>query len=173
MGATHYTSPEYAAYFSSGGFSDLWPRPEYQDSAVNQYLGQIGITFNGLFNASGRAFPDVSAQGMNFEVYDKGVLGQFDGTSCAAPVFSAIVSLLNDARLRNNQSTLGFLNPWLYGAGRSGLNDITDGSSTGCRSSNGGPSIPYASWNATQGWDPVTGLGTPDFSKLKDIALSL
>jgi len=32
--------------------------------------------------------------------------------------------------------------------------------------------IPYASWNATVGWDPVTGLGTPDFAKLKQVALA-
>lgn len=28
------------------------------------------------------------------------------------------------------------------------------------------PYVPYASWNATTGWDPVTGLGTPDYGKL-------
>jgi tripeptidyl-peptidase-1 len=28
------------------------------------------------------------------------------------------------------------------------------------------PFVPYASWNATKGWDPVTGHGTPDFKKL-------
>ena len=34
-----------------------------------------------------------------------------------------------------------------------------------------GGKIPFASWNATVGWDPVTGLGTPDFQKLKALAL--
>jgi tripeptidyl-peptidase I len=33
--------------------------------------------------------------------------------------------------------------------------------------------VPFASWNATQGWDPVTGLGTPNFHKLKQLVLSL
>lgn len=32
--------------------------------------------------------------------------------------------------------------------------------------------IPYASWNATVGWDPVTGLGTPNFEALKKLVLS-
>jgi tripeptidyl-peptidase I len=32
------------------------------------------------------------------------------------------------------------------------------------------PIVPYASWNATSGWDPVTGLGTPDFGKLLKIS---
>ena len=36
----------------------------------------------------------------------------------------------------------------------------------------GGSIIPYANWNATVGWDPVTGLGTPNFEKLKDLVLA-
>ena len=36
----------------------------------------------------------------------------------------------------------------------------------------GGGVIPYATWNATVGWDPVTGLGTPNFEKLKKLVLS-
>lgn len=31
-------------------------------------------------------------------------------------------------------------------------------------------SRPGASWNATTGWDPVTGHGTPDFGKLLKLA---
>jgi tripeptidyl-peptidase-1 len=33
--------------------------------------------------------------------------------------------------------------------------------------------IPYATWNATVGWDPATGLGTLDFMKLKDFVLGV
>jgi tripeptidyl-peptidase-1 len=51
------------------------------------------------------------------------------------------------------------------------MNDIVDGGSTGCsgRSIYSGlptPFVPYASWNATEGWDPVTGHGTPDFEQM-------
>ncbi|EYE90510.1 S53 family peptidase [Aspergillus ruber CBS 135680] len=179
VGATEKMAPEQATYFSSGGFSDLFPRPKYQDAAVSSYLQTLGSRYQGLYNGSNRAFPDVSAQGTNFAVYDKGRLGQFDGTSCSAPAFSGIIALLNDVRLQNNKPVLGFLNPWLYGAGSKGLNDVVHGGSTGCDGqerfagkANGSPVVPYASWNATQGWDPVTGLGTPDFGKLKDLALS-
>ncbi|PWY93922.1 subtilisin-like protein [Aspergillus sclerotioniger CBS 115572] len=180
VGATSKTTPEEAVYFSSGGFSDYWARPSYQDTAVETYLNSIGSKFSGLFNASGRAFPDVAAQGMNYAVYDKGVLGQFDGTSCSAPTFSGIVGLLNDARLRAGQPVLGFLNPFLYGVGQDALNDIVSGGSLGCDgrnrfggTPNGSPVVPWASWNATPGWDPVTGLGTPDFEKLKGVALEV
>jgi tripeptidyl-peptidase-1 len=103
------------------------------------------------------------------------------GTSAAAPVFAGIVGLLNDARLRAGKSPLGFLNPFLYTLGYTALNDITGGSSYGCgginpqsdRHVNGSLIIPGAHWNATEGWDPVTGLGTPDFQKLKDLVLLL
>jgi len=178
VGATTGNAPEKAVYFSSGGFSDLWDRPSYQDAAVSSYLQNLGNKQAGLFNAKGRAFPDVSAQGRNYAIYEKGMLTKVDGTSCASPAFAGIIALLNDARVRANQPTMGFLNPWLYGDGLAGLNDIVHGGSTGCSGnarfggpSNGGPVVPYASWNATQGWDPVSGLGTPDFAKLKNIAI--
>lgn len=172
VGATRHIAPESAAAFSSGGFSDLWPRPAWQDSAVKTYLNGLGDQFQGLFNASGRGFPDVAAQGVGFAVYDKGSLISLEGTSCSAPVFSGVVALLNDARLKANQSSLGFLNPWLYSAGYRGLNDIVDGGSSGCDGSKGGPVVPDAGWNATRGWDPVTGLGTPNFPALLKLALA-
>lgn len=79
-------------------------------------------------------------------------------------------------RLDNNQTVLGFLNPWLYALNGLGFTDIVDGGSNGCtgqnsRSGQATPYVPYASWNATPGWDPVTGLGTPLFDSLSQLAL--
>jgi len=97
-------------------------------------------------------------------------------TSAAAPVFAAIVSRLNAARLERGQGKMGFLNPWLYSLNNTGLMDIVDGGSVGCTgySDVGGPAsiVPHASWNATPGWDPVTGLGTPDLNTLIKVACS-
>lgn len=88
-----------------------------------------------------------------------------------------MITLLNDARIEAKKAPLGFLNPWLYSNAASALNDVTVGGSTGCDgnarfggAANGGPVVPYASWNATQGWDPVTGLGTPNFEAMKKAA---
>ena len=72
---------------------------------------------------------------------------------------------------------MGFLNPWIYSVGYKGLTDITTGGNTGCTGADyftGEPTplVPYAGFNATVGWDPVTGYGTPLFDKLKDLALS-
>lgn len=69
---------------------------------------------------------------------------------------------------------MGFLNPWLYSINQTGFADIVDGGSTGCtgKSESGGRAsfVPYASWNATAGWDPATGLGTPFFNTLVKVA---
>ncbi|KAL7623014.1 Tripeptidyl-peptidase sed2 [Parahypoxylon ruwenzoriense] len=172
VGGTVGVEPERAVSFSSGGFSDIFPRPRYQEKAVAAYLDRIGDTFQGLYNPTGRGFPDVAAQGRNFSVVTKGRLIKVGGTSASAPAFAAIVSLLNNARIKGGGTPLGFLNPWLYSdAVNGGLTDIVLGGSKGCtgRDMYSGlpvPIIPGAGWNATKGWDPVTGLGTPLFDKL-------
>lgn len=33
------------------------------------------------------------------------------------------------------------------------------------------PVVPGAGWTAVKGWDPASGLGTPRFDKLKEIAV--
>ncbi|KAK8018040.1 hypothetical protein PG991_007230 [Apiospora marii] len=179
VGGTVGVEPESAAEFSSGGFSDIWPRPAYQETPVGIYLQNLGDQWAGLYNQSGRGFPDVAAQAEHFLIVDRYTMRPVSGTSASAPTFAAIISLLNNARMKNGLSPMGFLNPWLYSSARGGggLTDITTGGSVGCTgwSSSSGlptPYVPYASWNATQGWDPVTGLGTPLFDVLLPLALA-
>ncbi|KAI9710709.1 MAG: vesicle formation at the endoplasmic reticulum [Bogoriella megaspora] len=156
--------PEVAVEFSSGGFSERFARPSYQNSAVSSYLTKVGNNFTGFFNPQGRGFPDVAAEGQSFIVQNKGTRISVGGTSASSPTFAGIISLINGARLAAGSPPLGFLNPWLYDAGTaSGFNDITTGRSTGCTNT---PVIRGASWNATAGWDAVTGLGTPNFPNL-------
>ncbi|KAL8757953.1 MAG: hypothetical protein Q9184_004074 [Pyrenodesmia sp. 2 TL-2023] len=175
VGGTYHVQPEVAVAFSSGGFSDRFPRPAYQDAAVTTYLNSIGDTFKGLYNPNGRGFPDVAAQAYNFTVVDQGAEIRVGGTSASSPAFAGIVALLNGARLERGRKPLGFLNPFIYKYGYRGLTDIVDGGSKGCTgidiySGLPAPRIPGAGWNATKGWDPVTGYGTPIFPKL--LALS-
>lgn len=96
-------------------------------------------------------------------------------SSASAPAFAAIISLLNGARISSGQPPLGFLNPFIYEVGYEGLTDIVDGGSVGCfgrdfESGLEAPFVPFASWNATEGWDPVTGYGTPNFPKLLQLS---
>ncbi|KAI0437752.1 subtilisin-like protein [Xylaria telfairii] len=170
VGGTAGVEPERAVSFSSGGFSDIFSRPLYQELPVSKYVQSIGSTFAGLYNPRGRGFPDVAAQGSNFVVISQGSAIKVGGTSASAPAFAAVVSLLNNARLSKGLPPLGFLNPWLY-AHKDALTDIVDGGSKGCTgrdiySGLPAPHVPGAGWNATEGWDPVTGLGTPLFDKL-------
>ncbi|KAN0115995.1 Peptidase S8/S53 domain containing protein [Russula decolorans] len=153
--------PEVAAPFSGGGFSNYFARPDWQNATVQKYLDNLPSgQYQGLFNPAGRAYPDVSAQSRRFLIYFQGLAGLISGTSAAAPTFAGIVSLLNDANIAAGKPPLGFLNPMLYSIGVGGLNDITQGNAPGC----GTPGF-----SATTGWDPVTGLGTPNFAALKNI----
>merc|ERR1712070_600051 len=87
------------------------------------------------------------------------------GTSCASPTAGGIVALLNDVRMQAGQSSLGFLNPLIY-ENAAAFNDITTGSGQGCSFSGGG-------WPAKEGWDAVTGVGTPDYAKLAKVVADL
>lgn len=147
VGATTGTDPETAASFSAGGFSNIFSRPSFQDTAVSSYLTYLGSTYSGMYNTSGRAYPDVSTQGEDFIIGYEGDFYAVSGTSCASPTFASVIALLNDRLLAAGKSKLGWLNPFLYSTGASALTDITSGDNPGC-DTNG--------FSATTGWDPVS-----------------
>ncbi|GAB7358725.1 hypothetical protein MBLNU230_g3954t1 [Neophaeotheca triangularis] len=176
VGGTTGVKPERAVSFSSGGFSDRFARPAYQQTAVPAFLDLLGDRWQGLYNPSGRGFPDVAAQGYNFHVIDNGEEILVGGTSASSPVFAGIIALLNGERAKKGMSGLGFLNPWIYSRGYRGLTDVVDGRSSGCTGTDiytglPAPFVPGAGWDATVGWDPVTGLGTPDYLALRGLSL--
>ncbi|KAH6621631.1 peptidase S8/S53 domain-containing protein [Chaetomium sp. MPI-SDFR-AT-0129] len=168
VGGTTDPSDEHGTTFSSGGFSIYHEQPVWQKDAVGKYLDTIGDAYSPYFNRSGRGFPDVSAQSNRFVICNRAFFSGIGGTSAASPVIAGIVALLNAARKAQDQPPLGFLNPWLYN-NSAAFKDITIGSSYGCMAreeiGNYG-----AKWNTTEGWDPVTGLGTPLFDKLLEAA---
>ncbi|POR37257.1 Tripeptidyl-peptidase SED2 [Tolypocladium paradoxum] len=174
VGATESNGPESAMNFSSGGFSDYWPRPAWQEKAVSSYLAKHGKKWQGYYNPEGRGTPDVAAQGNAYVIVNHGKVAPAGGTSASAPVFASIVALLNDLRFQQGKPSMGFLNPWLYSIGDQGFTDITAGRSDGClgTSYSGAPApkVPGAGWDAVPGWDPVTGWGTPLFDRLKSLA---
>jgi len=163
VGATQNVAPERVAGFSGGGFSNYFAQPTYQTGAVASYLAKsAGSRFAQYFNKTGRAYPDVAAQGVNFMIVDKGAPTAVGGTSASSPTFAGVVALLNSARASKGIAPLGFLNPFLYRQAAA-FNDITVGTSVGCSA---GKVINGAGFAATTGWDAATGLGTPDFGKL-------
>merc|ERR1712196_267943 len=110
----------------------------------------------------GRGIPDVSLDGHAYAIVVGGLWGSVDGTSASAPSFAGMVSLMNARRKAAGLTTLGFLNPLLY-ANEDAFNDITIGDNR-CASVGW---LCCGGYDATVGWDPVTGLGTPDFRKLE------
>ncbi|TFK66563.1 tripeptidyl peptidase A [Pluteus cervinus] len=165
VGATDNVAPEVAVsrFFSGGGFSNYFSRPSYQDPTVPNFLSKLAPgTFEGLFNPNGRGFPDVSAQGDRFEIIVGGQAFLIGGTSASAPTVNGFISLLNDVRLSKGLPSLGFLNPFIYKKGFAGFTDILSGHNSGCGTTG---------FNVTKGWDPVTGFGTPNFGKLKELVL--
>jgi tripeptidyl-peptidase-1 len=148
-------------YASGSGFSNYFDRPSWQNKEVRTYLKNLGDTYKGLYNAKGRAYPDLSAQSLYFAYFYNGTEGVISGTSASAPLTSGIFSLINDALISQGKAPLGYLNPWLYKKGYKGLTDITSGFSYGCN---------VQGFPVTKGWDPVTGFGTPIFPKLVKLA---
>ncbi|KAH8980479.1 tripeptidyl peptidase A [Lactarius akahatsu] len=139
----------------------LFQRPSWREAAVTKFFESLPEgTYAGLFNSSGRASPDVSAQVESFRIFHQGRLAHGDGTSESAPSVAAFVAVLNDARIVAGKPSLGFLNPLIYALNGAGFNDITTGNTPGC----GTPGF-----NATTGWNSVTGFRTPDFEVLKEI----
>jgi len=97
-----------------------------------------------------------------------------DGTNCSSPIFATIIGILNQYQINRGKSKLGFLNPVLYQMycdESTILNDITIGNNwctedTCCpTNNNGGSNFGY---NATAGYDTLTGLGTPNVSKMME-----
>ncbi|KAJ6506592.1 subtilisin-like protein [Mycena sanguinolenta] len=157
VGGTTNVPPFAAALFSSGGFSNYFPTPSYQAADVAAYLASIGTLYDGLYNRSGRGFPDVSVASGSFLIeWRKGTL--VDGTSCASPVFASMIALVNDQLIAVGKPVLGFLNPFLYSlTGRAAFTDVISGHNPGCNTDG---------FSALTGWDPVTGRGTPQFDGL-------
>ncbi|KAI9431927.1 subtilisin-like protein [Lactarius indigo] len=159
VGGTTGDDPEKAADLSGGGFSKHFSRPPYQKNVVPAYIQSIGDQYQNRYNAKGRGLPDIAAQALGYVTISNGEIVYRQGTSCSTPTVAGIISLLNDYQLSHGKYPLGFLNPWLYGNALTGkgFNDITSGSNPGCDTDG---------FSATAGWDPVTGLGTPNFQKL-------
>jgi tripeptidyl-peptidase-1 len=147
-----------------GGFSNVFTMPDYQKETVMNYLQKKKHPKTSYFNPQGRAYPDISAYAMGFLIYVDSIPMTVGGTSCSAPTTAGVISLLNDVRLNNGMSTLGFMNPLLYKLQGEGFFDITQGE-------NYGDNIFCDGFKAVNGWDPASGWGSPNFGILKNLVI--
>jgi subtilase family serine protease len=153
---------------SGGGFSAVFARPSFQNSLP---AGSTPI-------GSMRGVPDVAYQasaatGVLVYITAPGYTGiacgsttcsagwyVVGGTSSGTPQFAGIVAIADQL----NGSPLGYLNPGLYRIGAdparyaNDFYDVTTG--------NNQLDASIAGYPATTGWDPVTGLGTPNSANL-------
>ncbi|KAJ4860049.1 pro-kumamolisin, activation domain-containing protein [Trichoderma breve] len=161
-------------YSSGGGFSNIYPIPKYQQSAVANYFKKYNPSYpyyengqyqnsTGIYNRNGRGIPDVAANGDNIAVWVQGQKGLSGGTSASAPIFASLINRIVEERIKIGKGPLGLINSVLY-ENPGVLNDITNGTNPGCGT---------LGFNATKGWDPVTGLGTPNYPKMLELFLSL
>jgi subtilase family serine protease len=156
---------------SGGGFSHVFSRPSYQDTLPP---GSTPI------DAATRGVPDISYQASSRTgvlVYDTApgdaagglvcpsgnpcsagwyVVG---GTSSSCPQWAGLVAIADQIAGHG----LGLINPTLYSLANSAayssdFYDVTTGNNQTVASVPGYP--------ATTGWDPVTGLGTPNAANL-------
>ena len=153
-------------FYSGGGFSNVFGLPAYQAKAVTNYLTNYPPPYDSsVFNNSGnsRAYPDISALGLNqATVYLNQTYG-VGGTSASTPIVASIVTLLNEARIAAGKGPIGFINPVLY-ANPQMFYDVIVGGNPGC-GTNG--------FSCEPGWDPVTGMGTPIYPKMLEVFMSL
>ena len=131
VGSTWGIAPEVAINFTGGGFSNVFPRPAYQDKAILPFLQSIPQDFAGIFNHSGRGYPDVATQGVNFGIIFQEASQLVSGASASAPTFASIIALINDRLVEAEKPVLGFLNPWIYSKAAYAFTDITEGKNSG------------------------------------------
>ncbi|KAI1206089.1 DHS-like NAD/FAD-binding domain-containing protein [Annulohypoxylon truncatum] len=157
VGATGNTLPLEGADFSTGGFSNYFARPEWQKEAVDGYILAINGSHRGLYNETGRAFPDISATGTNYVIQVGGYETDVLGTSASTPVVAALIALVNESRLKAGKNSTGWLNPVLYSQPvREALQDVTAGVSQSCLFDE----EKEPGWESVKGYDCVTGLGS-------------
>jgi subtilase family serine protease len=131
-----------------GGISSFWTIPSYQSQAGV-------ITAAAGASSSMRNVPDVALNAdpnSGYSMYYRNNWYVVGGTSCAAPLWAAFTALVNQQRVANGKSVLGFANPALYSIGV-GSNGETDFHDIADNSTN-------LYYSAVTGYDLATGWGS-------------
>jgi kumamolisin len=128
---------------TGGGVSEVFPKPTYQGS-ISVPAAPNGFAGRGVPDVAGNADP---ASGYQVRVDGEAVV--LGGTSAVAPLWAALVARLNQAL----GARVGYLDPTIYAApADASFTDITSGNNDG--------------YSAAPGWDPCTGLGSPNGTQL-------
>eukprot|EP00475_Leptophrys_vorax_P030475 TRINITY_DN456_c0_g1_i4.p1 TRINITY_DN456_c0_g1~~TRINITY_DN456_c0_g1_i4.p1 ORF type:complete len:914 (-),score=271.70 TRINITY_DN456_c0_g1_i4:1560-3962(-) len=160
-----------------GGFSVVSAQPSWQSSAVSAYLKTGLAPPSDYFNSSNRAYPDISLNGHNYPVVVGGQVTGVDGTSASSPTLAAMFALMNEVLLSHGKKPLGLLTPLLYQMAvdePTAFNKITPGTDSagvvygGDNTCTESYCCQYGYKTSSSGWDPVTGLGTPNMAVIEN-----
>ena len=169
---------EQVGWTTGGGF-DIYEdsRPWWQYTEVEEYLNKMNKTLPApsLFNSNGRAYPDVSAIGHSCPVIINGQLGGVDGTSCSAPIIAGLLGIISKHLWDSSGRVLGFANPLLYHINENCDNcfkDITKGHNW-CTEGECCENATNFGYSATEGYDPVSGLGSLNVGNIIDFISSM
>ena len=154
---------------SGGGFSEMFGQPPYQSADVEAYLAKDGMPPAGYFNENGRAYPDVSAAARTYPIIVGSQRVYVDGTSASTPVIAAMLARVNAELRANNESTLGYVHPFLYSLPSQCFRDITTGDN---RCGDASQMCCSSGFPARTGWDAATGLGAMLYPCVRSYALS-
>jgi kumamolisin len=142
-------------YGTGGGISGHWPIPSYQRGVVSAAT---------LGSSTMRNVPDValnSDPATGYAIYlNNAWQTGVGGTSAAAPIWTAIMGLVNEQRALKGVGPIGFVNPLLYRINQTtayaqNFHDIDDGTDNGY-------------YPAVTGWDDATGWGSCNGANLID-----
>eukprot|EP01042_Synura_sphagnicola_P029480 gene29480-biopygen28192 len=153
---------------SGGGMSTVFQSFAQQRAAINQYFQTVATQPYSGYATTGRGYPDISLAGKNYLTFIGGTPYLSSGTSASAPAVAGMITLINAARRAAGRPTVGWLNPALYASNGSFANDITSGNNL-CTES----ACCQQGYHAAPGWDPVTGFGSVDFTKLYNLLIGI
>ncbi|MCJ1297033.1 hypothetical protein MMC34_008602, partial [Xylographa carneopallida] len=169
---------------SGGGISSVFPLSSWQKTAQAAYFATKCAASSGCvlppagyYNASNRGYPDVALFGgqIGISYYEQETV--VGGTSVSAPLFAGLIARLNEVNLARKGASLGLVAPLFYAMAAAQPNtfhDITTGENT-CPQGNGNcgnviqtghGTTTCKGWRGAQGWDPVTGLGSPNVGQI-------
>merc|ERR1719231_753813 len=147
--------------------------PDFQKQAISDYfynLGILNMPWIG-YSLTGRGYPDISLASASYIVSIGGEFYPVSGTSASAPAFGGMVSLINSDRMKKGKGPIGYLNPTIYEYSSVFARDVVIGdnhcAAGDCTLCCG------QGFQATPGWDPVTGFGTIDFPSLRDLLVTV
>lgn len=163
-------------FTTGGGFSFRYATPSYQLAAVQNYLKTApDLPPSGWYNPNGRGYNDFAALGFRMMTVRYQKIELSGGTSASGPVACAIFALLNGHRLAAGMPTMGFANPWLYdtaAANPDAFHQVATATNK-CEELGAfgvGECCEYG-FTSTAAWNPLSGLGTPNYMVLKEAAL--